>query len=141
MINVGTSFGFFDEMDNRRVIEGVAKALKADGMFLLEMGNRNYYLKHFVGKDWYRSKDGRVVTLRREFDYVQSRIDTRFETLSAGETEEWSLSWRAYSLAEMVAMFKSAGLVWTCVFGDWKRSEYSVDTPRMVLVSKKEGAG
>lgn len=140
IINVGTSFGFFDERDNRRVLDGVGKALKPDGVFLLEMGNRDYYLKYFGGTDWHRSGDGRVVILRREFDYVRSRINTHFETLGTGEAEEWSHSWRAYSLAETVAMLKPAGLVFARVFGDWRRSAYSVDTPRMVLVSKKEGA-
>ena len=41
IINVGTSFGFFEsEGEDRRVIEAVAKSLKPEGMFLLEMGNR-----------------------------------------------------------------------------------------------------
>ncbi len=71
-INVGTSFGLFDETDNQRVIEGVAKALKLDGVFLLEMANRDYYLKHFIDRDWHRRADGRLVILRREFDYVRS---------------------------------------------------------------------
>jgi SAM-dependent methyltransferase len=141
VINVGTSFGLFDEADNRRVIEQVARALKPDGAFLLEMANRDYYLKHFTDRDWHRRADGRLVILRREFDYVRSRTDTYFEKLSPGEPENWSSSWRAYTLAEMVALLKSAGLVLTGAFGDWKQSKYSVDTPRMVLVSKKEGVG
>jgi SAM-dependent methyltransferase len=141
IINVGTSFGFFDEIDDQRVLAGVAKALKPDGVFLLEMSNRDWCLKYFVGRDWHRRKDGRVVTLQREFDYLRSCIHTYFERLGPGEAEKWSSSWRAYTLAEMVAMFKSAGLALSCVFGDWMRSEYSVDTPRMVLVSRKESVG
>jgi len=141
IINVGTSFGFFDEIDDQRVLAGVVKALKPDGVFLLEMSNRDWCLKYFVGRDWHRRKDGRVVTLRREFDYLRSRINTHFERLGPGEAEKWSSSWRAYTLAEMVAMFESAGLALSCVLGDWMRSEYSVDAPRMVLVSRKESVG
>lgn len=142
IINIGTSFGFFDdEVDNRRVIEAVAEALKPGGIFVLEMGNRDYYLKNFVAKDWRKLEDGRVIIIQRDFDYVRGRINTTFEIPgSEGAKEEWSHSWRAYTLVEVVAMLKQAGLTLSHVLGDWKRSKYSVDCPRMVALSRKEKA-
>lgn len=142
IINVGTSFGFFDgEGEDRRVITAVTKSLKSKGVFLLEMGNRDYYLKNFKAKDWRRLENGRVIVIQREFDYVRSRIDVVFEMVGGEGVERWSHSWRAYTLAEVVEMLKQAGLALLCVYGGWERSEYSVDSPRMVIVSKREGAG
>jgi len=142
IINVGTSFGFFDsEGKNRRVIKGVARALKFRGVFLLEMGNRDYYLKHFTAKDWWRRKTGQVVLVQREFDYVQSRIDQITEVLDSGRVERWSLSWRAYTLAELVGILTRAGMALSCVYGGWDQSQYSVDSPRMLVVSERKGAG
>jgi D-alanine-D-alanine ligase len=75
IINVGTSFGFFDsEVGNRRVVKAVAEALKPKGVFLLEMGNRDYYLKNFRTKDWRRLENGRVIISQNEFDYVRGRM-------------------------------------------------------------------
>ena len=55
VINVGTSFGFFDAAaDDRAVIAEVARVLRPGGIFLLEMGNRDYYLKYFSARDWLR---------------------------------------------------------------------------------------
>jgi SAM-dependent methyltransferase len=142
IINVGTSFGFFEsEVENRRVIKAVAKALTSKGVFLLEMGNRDYYLKNFKAKDWRRLENGRGIITQREFDYVQSRIDQVFEIVGGEGVERWSLSWRAYTLAEVVEMSKQAGLALSCVYGGWERSQYSVDSPRMVIVSERKGAG
>ena len=140
VINVGTSFGFFeDEVDNQRVIEAVAKALKPGGVFLLEMGNRDYCLKNFEAKDWRKLDDSRTIIIQREFDYIRGRINTIFEIPCDGGTkEEWSHSWRAYTLVEVVTMLNRSGLSLSRVFGDWKRGKYSVDSKRMVVISNKE---
>lgn len=141
IINVGTSFGFFDsEAENRRVIKGVAKALKPKGVFLLEMGNRDYYLKNFKAKDWRRLENGRVIIIQREFDYVRGRIEVIFEMVGGEGTERWTHSWRAYTLVEVVAMLQQAGLALSCVYGGWERAPYSVDSPRMVVISERKGA-
>jgi SAM-dependent methyltransferase len=106
VINVGTSFGFFDrEAEDQQVIESVARSLKPGG--------------------------------QREFDYVRSRINSTFEVLADGDTEEkWSHSWRAYALVEIAAMLEQAGLILSHTFGNWNSGGYDVDSPRMIVVSK-----
>jgi len=135
-INVGTSFGFFeDESDDLKVLAGVARSLEPDGVFVLEMGNRDFLLKSFVHKDWVRLADGTVRLLEREFDPARGRIDTRFEVVGTGES--WAHSWRAYTLAEVRTMLLSAGLEPFAVAGGWQSSAYGTDSPRMVVVSRK----
>jgi len=139
IINVGTSFGFFEsEGEDRRVIEAVARALKSKGVFLLEMGNRDYYLKNFEAKNWRRLENDQAIVTQREFDYVSSRIDQVFELVGAERVKRWSLSWRAYTLAEVVEMLKQAGLAFSYVYGGWDRCQYSVDSPRMAIVSERK---
>lgn len=138
VINVSTSFGFFEsDAENQRVLEAVAKVLKPEGVFLLELGNRDYYLKHFIAKNWQRLDDGSVLLVQREFDYLKSRINSSFEKWHGGEAEKWSQSWRAYTLAELVNMLEQAGLTLTNVFGGWNQKPYNVDASRMVIVSQK----
>jgi SAM-dependent methyltransferase len=142
IINVGTSFGFFDsESENHQVVAAVAEALKPGGVFLLEMGNRDYYLKNFEARGWRRQDSGRVVIIQRKFDYVRSRIEVEFEVLGDEEPERWTHSWRAYTLAEMVMMLNETGLALSGVYGGWDLSEYSADSARMVMVSERQRAG
>jgi len=135
-INVGTSFGFFeDEADDMRVLAGVARSLEPGGVFVLETGNRDYLLNNFVHKDWVRLANGTIRLLEREFDPASGRINTRFEV--AGTGESWAHSWRAYTLAEVRTMLCSAGLEPFSVAGDWRSSAYGTDSPRMVVLSRK----
>lgn len=139
VVNIGTSFGFFaDDADNYQVIENVAKSLKSNGTFLLEVGNRDWYLKNFLERDWHKHDDGRVTIIHRSFDYPGSRIIASFETVGEGAKETWGFSWRVYTLAETIELFKKAGLKVYHVFGGWNADRYSVDSKRMVVVSKKE---
>lgn len=54
---------------------------------MLEMGNRDFYLKHFLAKDWKREGDVLLLT-RRDFDYLCSRIDSSFELYRRGALAE-----------------------------------------------------
>ena len=141
-LSLGTSFGFFDdEADDRRVIAGVARSLKRGGRFVLEMGNRDYFLGHFVARDWTRLEDGRTRILERRFDAARGRIDTQFEVVGgAGAVERWAHSWRAYTLTEILGMLRDAGLLIKRVAGGWRGEAYSVEAPRMVVVAAKPSA-
>ena len=139
VINVGTSFGFFEsEAEDQRVIEGISGALKVDGRLLLEMGNRDYLLKNFAAASSKENSDGSITTVQRSFDYMKSRITTKFQRRLNGELlETWSHSWRAYTLAEVVRLFAQAKLELISVFGGWQSEPYSVDSRRMVVISGK----
>jgi len=141
-LSLGTSFGFFDdEADDRRVIAGIARSLKRGGRFVLEMGNRDYVLSHFVARDWTRLEDGRIRILERRFDAARGRIDTQFEVVGgAGEVERWGHSWRAYTLTEILGMLRDAGLLIKRVAGGWRGEAYSVEAPRMVVVAARPPA-
>ncbi len=139
VINVGTSFGLFDDdADNQRVFDAVATALKPNGVFLLEMGNRDYYLRNFGVKDWRRRGNGRVMIFNRTFDYVRGRINTLIEYIPSEPKETFAFSWRAYTLAEVVSMFQHSGLIYSRAFGGWNGSDYDFNASRMVTISQKQ---
>lgn len=139
IINVTTSFGYFDdENDNQGVIQAIAKALKKNGIFLLEMANRDYLLKNFLSKDWDKFENNRIKLTEREFDYIRGRINSNFEILNNdGTKERFAHSWRAYTLVELVSILNNYGLSISNVYGDWMCNKYSVDSQRVVVVCKK----
>lgn len=139
VINVGTSFGFFDtDAENQLVVELIARALKPGGRFLLEMGNRDYFLKNFEAASSRENPDGSITQVQRTFDYERSRMESTFRKSSNGElVESWAHSWRAYTLAEIASLLSHADLELIDTFGGWQGEPYDVDTPRMVAISKK----
>lgn len=139
VINVGTSFGFFEApAEDQAVVEQVSAALKPGGRFLLEMGNRDYLLKNFEAASAIDNPDGSITEVERTFDYVRSRINTTFRRSLNGElVESWFHSWRAYTLAEVTRILSHAKLELVSTFGGWNSEAYGVDAHRMLVISEK----
>src|SRR5204862_6427305 len=70
-----TSFGYFDEESNAKVAEGIARALKPGGRFLLDVVNRDYIVGDLPARIWWEG-DGCVVLEEVEFNFNTSRILT-----------------------------------------------------------------
>ena len=139
VINVGTSFGLFEDgADDRKVLFEVARALKPGSLFLLETGNREWLLKHFTAAESRDNDDGTTTDINRQFDYTRSRIVCTFRQSGGGQVPvEWYHSWRAYTLAEICGMLGDAHLEVEASYGGWEREAYDVDSHRMVVVSRK----
>jgi SAM-dependent methyltransferase len=137
-INIFTSFGYFhQDKDDLKVLKGVHKALKERGLFLLDMKNREQLIRNFQRRRWHPEKD--FVMLEDNFlDLFTSRWEsTRTLVFGNGKRSEHSFSLRLYSFAEILGMLKKAGFMLESVYGDFDLSEYSLDSPRMILISRK----
>ncbi len=137
-INVFTSFGYFDsERDDLKVLKGVRKSLKERGLFLLDLKNREYLIRNFQRRRWHPEKDF-IMLEDNFFDLFTSRWEsTRTLVFGNGRRAEHSFSMRLYSFAEMLHLLKKAGFLLESVYGDFDFGEYSLDSPRMILVSRK----
>ncbi|KPL00224.1 MAG: hypothetical protein AMJ91_05020 [candidate division Zixibacteria bacterium SM23_73_3] len=138
VVNIFTSFGFFDkEKDDLKVLKGVCKALKKEGLFLLDLKNREQLIRNFARRRWRPERDF-IVLEDNFFDLFTSRWEsTRTLLLGNGKKTEYSFSLRLYSFAEILNSLKKAGFVLESVYGDFDFSEYSLDSPRMILISRK----
>ncbi len=138
--SIGTSFGFFDDQTNSKTLQSMADILKPNGTVVLDCGNRDFYVRHLIEKDWIRHSDNQEVTIvKRRFDILKSRMEAEFETFGFKAKRRWSFSWRAYSLTEMIHLLEDIGLQIQAVYGNWYKEEFSRDSKRIVLVCKKKG--
>ena len=138
VINIFTAFGFYTkESDNQRVLNGVAKVLKPGAKFLIDLSNRENVLKRWQPRQWY-SAGGKTVLEQAMFDFFSSRLEVTRTHISGNNTREVSdFSIRLYSLHEMLAMIKKAGLSTVAVLGDFDMTQYSVDSRRMIILAQK----
>jgi SAM-dependent methyltransferase len=137
IINIFTAFGFYTrDSDNQRILNAVAKALKPGGKFLIDLANRENILKRWQPRQWY-SSGGTTVLEESMFDFFSSRLELTRTSISANNTRQVSsFSVRLYSLHEMLAMIKKAGLTTVAVFGDFDMLQYSVDSRRMIILAQ-----
>ncbi len=138
VVNVFTSFGYFDqEKDDLKVLKGVCKALKKNGLFLLDLKNREQLIRGFQRRRWRPDKNF-IMLEDNFFDLFTSRWEsTRTLVFENGKRAEHSFSLRLFSFAEMLNLLKKAGFVLESVYGDFDFREYSLDSPRMILISRK----
>ncbi len=104
-----TSFGYFDEDANLKVAEGIARALKPGGRFLLEVVNRDYLVGDLPTRVWWEGS-GCVVLEEVDFNFHTSRITSRRSVVfDDGRQLEQEISIRAYGLHELGRLLRQAG--------------------------------
>lgn len=136
VISAFTSFGFFEDDENQKVLDQIAKCLKPDGIFFLEIGNRDWIVRHFESKSFTILDEKTVRTDYREFDQVSGRLNCIQQIF--GETHQiFGHSWRAYTLKELLDMIKKSGLHNVTVHGGWSGKELTLESNRMLIVSRK----
>nr|PZN19866.1 MAG: hypothetical protein DIU78_20290 [Pseudomonadota bacterium] len=104
-----TTFGYFEEEKNIAVLEGVYRALKPGGMFLIDVINRDFAVSQSPCQNWYEG-DACVCMDDMSVDFITSRLRVkRSVILDDGRTRECIYSIRVYSLHELGKLLHDVG--------------------------------
>jgi len=137
-ISMFTSFGYFDRAsEDRAVIRGISRALKARGKFLMELFNRDSLVATLPSQWWQVRDNGTVVLEDSSFDLLHGRFETRQVVIDRKGRHEYAASVRAYTLAELRDLLDSEGLFVHRVLGGLDLSPYNARARRMVLYAVK----
>jgi len=136
VINMFTSFGFFKDKDNLKVLENVSNALKLAGRFLIDVINRDWIIRNYLKKDW--REIGKCLVLEtRKFDLATSINYGKQIIIQGGERIEKDVPVRLYSFHELKSMLESVGLNVIASYGSFKKDKLTFDSMRMKIVSQK----
>jgi SAM-dependent methyltransferase len=109
IVCVGTTFGFFDDEQNRGVLARLAHALKPGGRLLLDVVNRDHVIASQPNLVWFEG-DACVVMEESDFNYYSSRLNVKRTMMREdGRQSESEYSIRLYSVHELGQMLKQAG--------------------------------
>lgn len=134
-----TSFGYFSDDENEKVIEGIARALRPDGRFLIDVINRDWILTHPTHRVWNQRDDGSLLMEETSFDLRYSRVIARQIHLTPDGAKRLEKSYvvRAYTCAELDAMLHRHGLETREAWGGIERSELTTESRRLVLLAER----
>lgn len=105
----GTTFGYFDEDENELAIRQFHRALKPDGVLLLEVVNRDFMIGSQPNQVWFEV-DGAVCMEETDFDYQTSRLRVKRRVARhGGQQNDRRYSIRLYALHEMQALLERNG--------------------------------
>jgi SAM-dependent methyltransferase len=134
-----TSFGYFSDDENEKVIEGVARALRPGGRFLIDVFHRDWVLTHPTHRVWNQREDGSLLMEETGFDLRHSRVTARqiHLTPDGAKRLEKSYTVRAYTCAELAAMLHRHGLEVREAWGGIDRGALTTDSRRLMLLADR----
>lgn len=139
-----TSFGYFArEEDDLAVLRSARNALKPGGRLLLDLLNKEWLMRRFTPRFSQRG-EGRVrrVDNRLSFDFLRGRLDNRRTfLLKDGTRRETALSIRVYTLVELAALLRRAGLELQAAYGGLDGRPYGPGTFRLVALARRRRFG
>ena len=95
-------------------------------------------MRHFSPHMIEHYPEGLIVLEERSFDLLTSRSEVKITMIYPdGRGKEYGHAARIYTLTELVQMLTVAGLQVKAYFGAWDGSELTIDSFRLILLSRK----
>jgi SAM-dependent methyltransferase len=131
-----TSFGYFSDEENARVLANVSRALKPGGLLGLDLLNRDMTLKTLLPAVIVE-KEGNLMINRNSFDIVTGHWINRRIIIRDGVRRDKPSRVRLYNAGEIRQLLSAAGLDVIKMCADWKRQPLSTDSRGMSIVARK----
>ena len=142
VFSLDTSFGYFDEPTNVKVLQGIYRALKPGGTFLLELANRDFVIRQQPNMVWFQM-DNMVCMEETDFNYINNRLYISRQ-LIIGDNEKQSkheFSLRLYSLHEIGQLLHQAGFAVVKVSGHRATpgAFFGPESSKLIIIAERRG--
>lgn len=126
-----TSFGYFDEADNRAVIKKISKTLKPNGFFLVDLLNEKLIRQSLIHEDTIETDNYRFFNQRRLEGSILTK-DVVITRKSTGSQRRIQERLRLYSPEEMTNLMSSSNLRLKLTLGDYDGNSFHPSSPRWI---------
>ncbi len=137
VINMFAAFGYFTDDENANIIKLVANALQPNGLFLIDLLNRDWMVRNNLNRYWRHPNGECVLSYKVELKNGIATMKRQLINQVTGIKTQYEFVLRAYSLPEMANIFSNSGLSIIETYGGFDGRPYSSETPRMIILAKK----
>ena len=137
VLNLFTSFGYFDDNGNHEFIRSIVRILKPGGHFLIDYFNPDRVVSELVEEST-KEKEGIRIVEKRKLDNKTRRIEKTIILNWDNKSQTFHESVRLYELDEMISMIESSGLETKNVLGSMEGEPYSKSSERMIVLGLKK---
>ena len=131
-----TSLGYFEDDDNFRVLENVSRALTPEGLFILDVPNRDMAMKNIQPVN-VTEKHGDLMIDRVSFDTLTGRLHNRRIVIRNGVRKDKPFFIRLFNPTELRDWLIQAGMDLERMYGGYDASPLGEDSRRMIVVAKR----
>lgn len=132
-----TSFGYFEDNENFKVIKNVARALIPGGLFCFDIFNRDAFLKNFLPYIVTEKGDDLMID-RHTFDSVTGKLYNKRIVIRDGKKKDKPFFVRLYNPTEIKELLSRAELNIHKIYEDWSGKPFTSHSKRMIIIAKKE---
>jgi SAM-dependent methyltransferase len=138
-VNLFTSFGYFQKFsDDLSTLEGVARALRPGGLFLLDVIHGDFVRKNFHQRFWHELEDHYLL------EDARATADGIFNNWTrlpkkGGKILTRSFFTRLYDKGRISAALKKAGLEPLRFWGSFGGLPLTAKTNRLIVLARKKG--
>jgi SAM-dependent methyltransferase len=138
-----TSMGHYGEEGDLAVLRAVRRIVRPGGIFVMEMGNRDWILSHFRPIGVMRPNAKLTIREKRRFDWPSSTVLCDWDFyLGHGKRRRkvysQEVNVRQYSVHELKRLLERAGWDYAGAYGDLTRlSAFGFDSHRLVIVGRR----
>jgi SAM-dependent methyltransferase len=134
-----SSLGYLEnDEEHQRAINQITKTLKRGGRFVLDVINRDRFIRTYQERTWKKLPDGSIIISEHDFDHTTGRnLEKRIRIWANGKREEVFHFVRMYTIPELTAMFHKAGLTAKEMYGDFDASSITLHSRRYILIAER----
>jgi len=136
VIMMFTTFGYFSDDDNFRVLKNIARALKPGGTLGFDIPNRDVTLKTLLPAIVVE-KNSDLMINRNSFDMMSGRWHNQRIVVRNGVRKDKPFSIRLYNPTEIRELVKKAGMEVLHLYGDWSGQQLSTESRGVVVLAQK----
>jgi SAM-dependent methyltransferase len=132
-----SSFGYFGDEGDLRVLREVARVLRAEGRVVLDLMNAERMQATLVPRSHTQRAGWSIDEQRRLVDGGRRVIKDVQLTREDGVVRAWREDVRLYSPREIEALLADAGLSLVRIDGDFDGRAWSPEAPRLIVHAQK----
>jgi SAM-dependent methyltransferase len=139
IINMFTSFGYLpSQSEDMKSLFEIARTLKRNGKFLLDISNLDHMIRIFRETDWAEFEPFYLLE-KRSLDLKTSRLISDWIIIQkqGGKVITLQHKVRLYTFPLIEKMLEEAGLMVEQVYGGYDKKEFNLEASRMIVKARK----
>ena len=137
VVNLFSSFGYFGELGDARMLSEIARVLRPGGCAILDLMNPAFVRANLRSES---AREGRDFLVRetRALSEGGRRVTKEVEVrLAEGGIRRWREEVRLYEEAEMRSLLAGRGLSVEVLHGDFKGGAFTPQSERMLMTARR----
>lgn len=137
VVNLFSSFGYFGELGDARMLSEIARVLRPGGLAILDLMNPAFVRANLQSESAREGQDFLIRETRALADggkRVTKEVELR---LAEGGIRRWREDVRLYEVAEMRSLLGGRGLTVESVQGDFEGQPFTAESTRLLICVRR----